>query len=570
MITVVATLWLFSVDPQVRTAKPPGQNLAGDQLFTRWAAGYAKYDLYTKTPIRLGYIKGLSKRFTKALGRAEINFKTGKVTVNVKGLDALPERYEYQVWLVDHKPGEHNSVALDLGEGGDVIMNLGALPRTGSKAFSISSKEFAQFEIDMAAVIRISPKREPEFIVGGMQSIFFKMNRQARLMQKENGFDWFVTKAEAATGLSGLIKKGEKIFFNETFDGNGRTCGTCHRAENNFIVDPEFIQDLTAQELAKKRFDVNGPKDPLFVAGIFDPASKTVKFANPDLPPGLFEDPPRMFFFSHILENLDGFDCVKGFPGSCPPDGDDTNGITVVDPIASICNEEKCEYPDSISVRRTPPTVINIQLTLPFGLGGDFLNLLIFDIGAVVQHFPITLNRIEGEDFRMPKMDELEALEAFQQSLLLPNNVAEMNFDPFLFAVSPAEQNGAALFQGAGRCDACHIGPTLDNSVNFDTGVNALAFSQALPFDNGGEEEDGAVCGSVAVPGRPMGCDGGSFNVPALIGVKDTAPFFHNGAVEMLRDAVAFYISREFVSSTGGQFVAATGGGDCPEPPGHR
>ena len=50
-----------------------------------------------------------------------------------------------------------------------------------------------------------------------------------------------------------LIEKGRQIFFNETFAGNGRTCGTCHPAENNFTIDPTFIASL--------------PKDnPLFVA----------------------------------------------------------------------------------------------------------------------------------------------------------------------------------------------------------------------------------------------------------------------------------------------------------------
>ena len=28
-----------------------------------------------------------------------------------------------------------------------------------------------------------------------------------------------------------LIAKGRELFFNETFDGNGRTCGTCHPEE---------------------------------------------------------------------------------------------------------------------------------------------------------------------------------------------------------------------------------------------------------------------------------------------------------------------------------------------------
>ena len=38
-----------------------------------------------------------------------------------------------------------------------------------------------------------------------------------------------------------LVARGERIFFEETFEGNGRTCGTCHRAEDNFGLTPAFI-----------------------------------------------------------------------------------------------------------------------------------------------------------------------------------------------------------------------------------------------------------------------------------------------------------------------------------------
>ena len=40
------------------------------------------------------------------------------------------------------------------------------------------------------------------------------------------------------------MKLGEQLFFGETFNGNGRTGGTCHRAENNFTIDPAFIATL--------------------------------------------------------------------------------------------------------------------------------------------------------------------------------------------------------------------------------------------------------------------------------------------------------------------------------------
>ena len=43
---------------------------------------------------------------------------------------------------------------------------------------------------------------------------------------------------------SELVAKGRELFFNETFDGNGRTCMTCHRPEDNYRITPEFIATL--------------------------------------------------------------------------------------------------------------------------------------------------------------------------------------------------------------------------------------------------------------------------------------------------------------------------------------
>ena len=63
-----------------------------------------------------------------------------------------------------------------------------------------------------------------------------------------------------------LIDKGFRIFTQEDWNGNGRTCGTCHPAENNFTIDPAFIASL--------------PKDnPLFVAEFNPHLSKN--FENP-------------------------------------------------------------------------------------------------------------------------------------------------------------------------------------------------------------------------------------------------------------------------------------------------
>jgi cytochrome c peroxidase len=68
------------------------------------------------------------------------------------------------------------------------------------------------------------------------------------------------TAEKRAGGMSNkrLIEQGRQLFMNETFDGNGRTCATCHPPANNFTIDPEFIASLPDD-------------DPLFVAE-FNPA----------------------------------------------------------------------------------------------------------------------------------------------------------------------------------------------------------------------------------------------------------------------------------------------------------
>jgi cytochrome c peroxidase len=45
-----------------------------------------------------------------------------------------------------------------------------------------------------------------------------------------------------------LVAKGRELFFKETFDGNGRTCGTCHRAEDNLTIDAAFIATLPSND----------------------------------------------------------------------------------------------------------------------------------------------------------------------------------------------------------------------------------------------------------------------------------------------------------------------------------
>ena len=89
----------------------------------------------------------------------------------MNGLDPNPAGSAYQLWFVEDVPGPDNTAAIDLGSNGDHIMNLGTLPESGSLTATIDPRQLENFEVNMAAVMRVSPGRKPEFVIGGMQSI---------------------------------------------------------------------------------------------------------------------------------------------------------------------------------------------------------------------------------------------------------------------------------------------------------------------------------------------------------------------------------------------------------------
>jgi mono/diheme cytochrome c family protein len=305
-----------------------------------------------------------------------------------------------------------------------------------------------------------------------------------------------------------LIEKGRQIFFNETFEGNGRTCGTCHPAENNFAIDPAFIASLPDD-------------DPLFVAEF-----------NPDLKEN-FENPRLMREFGLIIENLDGFDdlankfTLRGVPH--------TLGL-----------------PNTIDSAQGPRTGWSGD-----GSPGDG-TLRSFAIGAVIQHFTKTLNRVAGVDFRLPTDDELDALEAFQFSL---GRQEELTLP--LPLKGTVAKRGQEIFNSAtlGKCSACHFNAGANGSpaifganagnLNFNTGVEDLP------------DQPQDLTGELVPPDDGFGVPGdGTFNTPSLIEAADTGPFFHNNSIETIEGSVAFYNGDAFNNSPAGQLLQqATGSG---------
>lgn len=58
--------------------------------------------------------------------------------------------------------------------------------------------------------------------------------------------------------VEGDSARGDLLFFEETFGGNGRTCGTCHPRERNFTLSPEDIAALPRNDVVfVGKLDVN-------------------------------------------------------------------------------------------------------------------------------------------------------------------------------------------------------------------------------------------------------------------------------------------------------------------------
>jgi cytochrome c553 len=297
------------------------------------------------------------------------------------------------------------------------------------------------------------------------------------------------------------IERGRQIFFNETFNGNGRTCGTCHREEANFSIDPAFIATLP-------------PNDPLFVAE-FVPALREH-----------FENPRLMREFGLILENLDGFDdlankfVMRGVPHTLA-------------------------LRTSIASPQGPRTGWSGD-----GAPGDG-SLRAFAVGAVIQHFTKTLNRVAGVDFRLPTDDELDALEVFQLSLGRQEDLTLP-----LPLKGTAARRGQAIFldNSLGKCNLCHVnaGATANfgggniGNANFNTGVEDLPDQPARLTGEKVPRDDG-----LGTPGD------GTFNTPPLVEAAESGPFFHNNAIETVEGAVAFYNGATFNNSPSGRALAA-------------
>ncbi|MES1184836.1 MAG: hypothetical protein ABUL60_13565, partial [Myxococcales bacterium] len=317
---------------------------------------------------------------------------------------------------------------------------------------------------------------------------------------------------------------GARVFFDETFAGNGRTCGTCHPAANNYTIDAQSIAALL-------------PSDPLFVD------------QNPNFALSELEMPELRGPFALIRENVDGFqDKAHRFVGRAVPH------------TLSLAT----------SLVRDPDDRTSAAFTQRTGWGGDGApgdgSLRSFLDGAINQHYPRDLNRTVGTSFRAATNAERDQVLAFQLALGRTN---ELNLSQVTLTDSGAAAGKVAFMDPlVGRCNECHSNAGANarlsgKNANFNTGsmffpssASTLADGKVL-FDAGfgGQNEAQPNLTPVGTP-TGFGFGDGTFNVPPLIEAADTAPFFHSNSIgnqgdstKGIEQAVTFYNTTQFLDS---------------------
>ena len=510
-----------------------------EAAYAKWIARHEKNGGDHNVVVNLGWSKSYSKKFTRARGRAKLDLIKGDATIEVQGLD---DQAISDVWLIDNQPGPGHSAAPDPA---DHLLWIGTLKHSRDRAtLSVQLGDvFEDFEVDLVVITGSGKDPTTDGVLFGSLGLFQRLYTRARTGRLNAPGDSSGSPLgplspspayarEVFPTFDRMIIKGADLFFNETFDGNGRTCGTCHPADNNLTIDPEFIATLP-------------DRDPLFVAE-FVPALREN-----------FEKPELMRQLGLILENTNGF-------------GDLDNNFTMRGvPHTLALGTSLTPAPDGADGTTTPPN----ERTGWSGDGAPNAGLLRdFATGAVTQHFPKTLDRCPAgracryPDFRLPTDDELDAMEAFQLSL---GRQTEIELASISFR-SPIAERGKEIFNTsdtidgvAGKCIACHTNAGANiatgTNFNFNTGVEELPDQPAdlitaevmdpnlarNPPDNGfGVSEDPMVNPAT-----------GTFNTPTLIEAADTGPFFHNNSIETIEEAVNFYNSDAFNNSPSGMFL---------------
>jgi cytochrome c peroxidase len=294
-------------------------------------------------------------------------------------------------------------------------------------------------------------------------------------------------------GLSPIAALGERLFRDESLSASGRlSCQTCH--------EPEFAHAAPTGDLVSK----GGPR--MDLAGIRN--SPSIRYAS-FTPPFGFDEEGTAF-------------------GGFFRDGR----------VPSLAEQAKQPFLDPGEMANATPAEVSERLARSPNaarfrdvFGADALD----DAGPAFERLAAAIAQYQAENPDFHRFDS--------------------KYDAFLAGkarLSPAEERGLVLFEDPdkGNCAACHPSrPSADGApplfTDFTYDNVGLPRNPRIAANDDPAFFDLGLCGPVRkdLAGRRDLC--GAFKVPTLRNVSRTAPYFHNGAFDTLREAVDFYARRD-------------------------
>lgn len=312
------------------------------------------------------------------------------------------------------------------------------------------------------------------------------------------------------------LLEGKRLFEQETFGGNGRTCLTCHSRETG-TVSPNNAQRTFARN----------PRDPLFLHDGSDD--------------GKGNGVTRMLSDATFLVEI-----------PLPPN------VTLADDLKAR----------SVVLKRGVPTTLNTPALDPVLMfDGREPNLERQAAGAIGAHYQST---------RQARKDELKSIAGFQS---MPRFFSSLPLLLYAYG-GPAprlpsgrtesEKRGRLLFVDApfapgkkeGVCALCHSGPMLNQTnrfIPFQPAGSRFSNVSVSEFNTAGNRVRDFVFtnpngtttivsspdpGRALITGRPEpgNFDNlNAFKIPTLWGVRRTAPYFHDNSAKTLEELATHY-----------------------------
>jgi cytochrome c peroxidase len=166
----------------------------------------------------------------------------------------------------------------------------------------------------------------------------------------------------------------------------------------------------------------------------------------------------------------------------------------------------------SLERQVSAPLASSIELDKP-------IDLVVADLSAIPEYVALFAAAFpEAGSESVSEANLRRAIVAFEKTLVSTRSLYDGFVGGDARALDARQQDGLARF-GALGCERCHVPPSFDSEAFFDRGIG-----------------DGDL-GRAAVTGRPE--DERAFRVPTLRNVRASDPYFHDGSVGALEDAIA-------------------------------